>query len=116
MYEKKIPLNLGCGYSITMQIIGGKWKICIIDALRDGSLRPNELFKEVPDAPKRVINQQIRELLSHQVIDRKIFAEQPPRSEYFLTDLGKSLLSVIDFMDDWGEKNRQICEQLLKEK
>jgi DNA-binding HxlR family transcriptional regulator len=78
MHERKIPLYKGCGYSLTMQIIGGKWKICIIDALRDGPVRPSALFKAIPDATERVINQQIKELLEHKIIDRTIFPEQPP--------------------------------------
>lgn len=113
MHERKIPLYTGCGYSLTMQVIGGKWKICIIDALRDGHLRPSELFKAIPDASERVINQQIRELLMHKIIDRKIYAEQPPRSEYFLTALGKSALVLIDSLDEWGERNRKLYEDML---
>lgn len=90
MSERKIPIYLECGYSIAMQVLGGKWKICIIEALRDKPLRPSLIFKEVPDATERVINQQLKELLEYKIIDRKIYAEQPPRTEYFLTDLGRS--------------------------
>ena len=56
MSERKIPIYLECGYSIAMQVLGGKWKICIIEALRDKPLRPSLIFKEVPDATERVIN------------------------------------------------------------
>ncbi|SEB21496.1 transcriptional regulator, HxlR family [Pedobacter hartonius] len=103
-----MPIYNGCGYSLTMQVIGGKWKICIIDALRNGPLRPSELFKAIPEATERVINHQIRELLMYKVIDRTIYAEQPPRSEYFITELGKTVFPLIDSLDDWGDKNREI--------
>ncbi|WP_316825501.1 helix-turn-helix domain-containing protein [Pedobacter miscanthi] len=98
-----------------MQIIGGKWKICIIDALRDGPLRPSELFKAIPDATERVINQKIKELLNHKIINRTIYAQQPPRSEYFLTELGRSVFPLIDSLDDWGEKNRAVYEDVNPE-
>lgn len=71
MSERKIPIYLECGYSIAMQVLGGKWKICIIEALRDKPLRPSLIFKEVPDATERVINQQLKELLEYKIIDRK---------------------------------------------
>jgi DNA-binding HxlR family transcriptional regulator len=50
MSERKIPIYLECGYSIAMQVLGGKWKICIIEALRDKPLRPSLIFKEVPQS------------------------------------------------------------------
>lgn len=68
MSERKIPIYLECGYSIAMQVLGGKWKICIIEALRDKPLRPSLIFKEVPDATERVINQQLKELLEYKII------------------------------------------------
>lgn len=115
MYNRKIPIYLDCGYNITMQVIGGKWKICIIEALRDGPSRPSEIFKEVPDATERVINQQLKELLEHKIIDREIFAELPLRTEYYLTDLGRSILPILDAFDDWGEENRKFYEELFSE-
>src|SRR5574344_1551015 len=98
MSERKIPIYLECGYSIAMQVLGGKWKICIIEALRDKPLRPSLIFKEVPDATERVINQQLKELLEYKIIDRKIYAEQPPRTEYFLTNLGRSAFPNATFV------------------
>ena len=113
MSERKIPIYLECGYSIAMQVLGGKWKICIIEALRDKPLRPSLIFKEVPDATERVINQQLKELLEYKIIDRKIYAEQPPRTEYFLTYLGRSAFPILDALDQWGEENRKFYEELF---
>jgi len=116
MYERKIPLDLNCGYSITMQILGGKWKICILDALREGPLRPSLIFKGIYGSTDRVLNQQLKELLDHKVIDRKVYAEQPPHTEYFLTELGKTLLPILDSFDEWGENNRSFYENLFLHK
>ncbi len=113
MSDRKIPLYLECGYIIAMHVIGGKWKICIIEALREKPLRPSLIFKEVPDATERVLNQQLKELLDHKIIDKKIYAEHPPRTEYFLTDLGRSVFPILDILEEWGETNRTFYEQLF---
>ena len=103
MYEKKMPFNIDCCIKVTMEVIGGKWKSCIIDVLKDGAKRPSEIHKHFPDANSRVINQQLKELEMHGIIKKKIFAELPPHSEYSLTETGKTLLPVIKHLEDWGE-------------
>lgn len=113
MYKRKLPLDLSCGIRIVMSIIGSKWKPCLIDALRESPKRPSELHREIPDAVSRVLNQNLRELEEHGIVEKKIFAELPPHSEYALTELGKSLLPIIDSMDDWGERNRPTFEKLM---
>ena len=82
MYEKKIPFNIDCCIKVTMEVIGGKWKCCIIDALKDGAKRPSENHKHFPEAKARVINQQPKKLEIDEVIEQKKFAEQTPHTEY----------------------------------
>ncbi len=112
MYKRKTPLDLSCGIRITMSVIGAKWKPCIIDALRETPKRPSQLHREIPEAVTRVLDQNLRELEEHGIVIKKIYPELPPHSEYQLTELGRSLLPVIDLMDDWGESNREIFEKL----
>lgn len=114
MYERKIPLDLSCGVRITMCVIGAKWKLCLIDILRDGSKRPNEIHKSLPEATPRVLNQQLKELEEHGVIRKVIYPELPPRSEYYLTDLGKDILPILDMLDGWGDAHREHFSQLSK--
>ncbi|WP_051197718.1 winged helix-turn-helix transcriptional regulator [Flavobacterium soli] len=102
MYEKKIPKDFSCGMGITMEIIGGKWKPCLINSIHKGFCRPSELAKQHPDASKRVLNLQLKELEEHGVVSKIIYPELPPKVEYFLTDLGKSLLPLIGAMEQWG--------------
>lgn len=106
MYKRKLPLDLSCGIRITMSVIGSKWKPCIIDSLRENSKRPSQIHREIPEAVSRVLDQNLRELEEHGIVKKTIFPELPPRSEYRLTELGRSLLPVIDFMEDWGESHR----------
>ena len=61
MYKKKIPFDIDCGIKITMEVIGGKWKSCIIQELCAGPKRPSELHRLFPEASPRVINQQLKE-------------------------------------------------------
>ncbi len=53
MYEKKIPFDIDCGIRIAMEVIGGKWKSCIIHELKGGCLRPGEIYKMFPEANPR---------------------------------------------------------------
>ncbi len=107
MYERKTPLDLSCGIRITMCVIAAKWKPCLLDLLRDGAKRPNEIHKSIPEATPRVLNQQLKELEEHGVIGKVIYPELPPRSEYFLTDVCKDILPILDVIEDWGEAHRE---------
>ena len=78
MYKRKTPLDLSCGIRITMEIIGSKWKPCLIDALRETPKRPSQLHREIPEAISRVLDQNLRELEAHGIIEKKIYAELPP--------------------------------------
>lgn len=113
MYEKKIPLDIECGIKITMEVIGGKWKSCILIELNKKPMRPSELHREFSDASPRVIDQQLKELLVHGAIEKTIFPELPPRSEYFITDLGRSLIPLIQKIEKWGDDFRPTMKRIL---
>lgn len=111
MYERKLPVDLSCPLRLTMSLINSKWKSCILDELRHVPMRPSELHKALPEAAPRVLDLQLRELSEDGLVAKTIFAELPPRSEYAITDLGRSLLPIIDAMIAWGEKNRTLFER-----
>lgn len=102
MYEKKIPKDFSCGISITFEIIGGKWKPCLIDSINQGIRRPSELGKKHSHASKRVLNLQLKELEAYGVIRKVIYPVLPPKVEYFLTEVGESLLPLVGMMENWG--------------
>jgi len=102
MYEKKIPKDFSCGISITFEIMGGKWKPCLIDSINQGVRRPTDLAKKHPLASKRVLNLQLKELEAYGVIRKIIYPVLPPKVEYFLTDVGESLLPLVEMMENWG--------------
>lgn len=111
MYERKIPVDLDCPLRLTMSLIGSKWKSCILDELRNKSLRPSELHKNFPEATPRVLDIQLKDLVEDGLVSKTIYPELPPRSEYAITPLGMSLIPIIDAMIDWGNKNKSLFEK-----
>jgi DNA-binding HxlR family transcriptional regulator len=89
---------------LSLNIIGGKWKMPIIWRLREGALRYGELRKSLPKVTHKMLTQQLRELESDEIILRKVYQEVPPKVEYNLTLLGKSVLPVIELLDEWGDQ------------
>lgn len=110
MNERKIPINLDCGIEITMNVIGGKWKPWLINRIREGHHRPMDLQRAIPIATKRVLTQQLNELENIGVVYKIVYPVIPARVEYFLTNLGESLLPIIDLMDEWGNNHRKLFE------
>ncbi|MDE7356087.1 MAG: helix-turn-helix transcriptional regulator [Rikenellaceae bacterium] len=106
MYERKIPVDLSCPLRLTMSLIDSKWKSCILDELRDAPMRPSELHKALPEAAPRVLDLQLKELVDDGLVTKTIYPELPPRSEYSITELGRSLLPILDAMIAWGETNK----------
>jgi len=113
MYEKKIPFDIECGIKITMAVIGGKWKSCILTELAKKPMRPSELHREFSDASPRVIDQQLKELELHGMIKKTIYPELPPHSEYAITDAGRTLLPIIDQIEKWGDNFRPAMKTIL---
>lgn len=111
MYERKIPIDMDCPLRLTMSLIDSKWKSCILDELRHKSMRPSELHKALPEATPRVLDMQLREMVEDGLVEKTVFAEQPPRSVYSITPLGMSLIPIIDAMLEWGNKNKNVFEK-----
>ena len=91
-----------CSVEATLSVIGGVWKPVILFHLLDGKLRFNALCRLVPAATPRMITLQLRELETDGIILRTIFPEIPPKVEYELTRLGRTLQPVLLSMREWG--------------
>ena len=89
---------------LSLEIIGGKWKIPIIWRLKDSPKRYGEVKRSLPKVTHKMLTHQLRELEQDEMISRKLYPEVPPKVEYNLTLLGKSVLPVIDLLNDWGEE------------
>ncbi|QQE80182.1 helix-turn-helix domain-containing protein [Alicyclobacillus sp. SO9] len=93
-----------CGIEVLVDIIGGKWKTVILFHLIDGTKRFGELKKLMPGITQRMLTNQLRELESDGLIHREIYKEIPPKVEYSLTILGRSLEGILKQMCAWGEE------------
>ena len=104
-----------CGVTHFLNRIGGKWKVLVIYAINNRVNRFSSMQKLIPDISKQMLVNQLRELEEDKIIDRIIYAEIPPRVEYKLTKYGKSLMPVIDVIQQWGEKDlkNSRCDNLV---
>jgi len=93
---------------LSLDIIGGKWKMPILWRLKDGSKRYGELRRSLPKVTHKMLTQQLRELEQDEILTRKVYPEVPPKVEYDLTLLGKSVIPVIDLLREWGEEYRSV--------
>ena len=92
-----------CCTSLTMGVIGGKWKTVILYYLIDGSLRYNELRKKMPSVTERTLSLQLKTLEEDGIIKREVFTSKPPlKVVYSLTALGKTLIPLVQSIADWG--------------
>lgn len=96
---KKYP----CCTSVTMGIVGGKWKTVILYYLIESPLRYNELRKKMKGVTERTLSLQLKKLEEDGVIRRKVFTSNPPlKVEYSLSDFGKTLIPLLNLIAEWG--------------
>lgn len=99
--KKELP---ACPVETTLTLIGDKWKVLILRDLMPGTKRFGELKKSVGNVSQKVLTSQLRDMENNGLLIRTVYAEVPPRVEYSLTDLGKSLKPILDAMWNWGEE------------
>lgn len=87
----------------TLTLIGDKWNVLILRDLMPGTKRFGELRKSAGDVSQKVLAAQLRDMEKSGLVHREVYAEVPPRVEYSLTPLGRSLKPILDSMWAWGE-------------
>ncbi len=93
-----------CPVERTLFLIGNKWKVLILRDLISGTKRFGELSRTVTGISQKMLTQQLRQMEKDGIVKRKIYPEIPPRVEYSLTEIGKSLRPILDSMENWGKK------------
>ena len=99
--SKELP---ACPVETTLTLIGDNWKVLILRDLMLGTKRFGELKKSIGSVTQKVLTAQLRDMEESGLISRRVYAEVPPRVEYSLTELGKSLKPILDSMQSWGEE------------
>jgi len=102
--KKSLP---PCPVETMLVLMGDKWKVLIVRDLLEGTKRFGELKKSVGTITQKVLTQNLRAMEENGLLTRKIYAEVPPRVEYTLTEVGKSLKPVLDTMYTWGERYQE---------
>lgn len=105
MRHKQYDCNFGCPVEACVEVIGGKWKGVILYHLLGGTKRFNELLRLMPGVTQRMLTRQLRELEADRIVERKVYAEVPPKVEYSLTEFGRTLEPVLKTLQGWGAKN-----------
>ncbi|UWX53699.1 helix-turn-helix transcriptional regulator [Maribacter litopenaei] len=97
-------LSDNCPVTSCMEEIGSKWKPIILYKVSMGINRFSTLLKNINGINKQMLSKQLKELEKSEILERKMFAEIPPRVEYSITPKGKSLMPVVLAMKKWGQK------------
>lgn len=109
MNEQKTAKALpACPVETTLMLIGDKWKVLILRDLLPGTKRFGELKKSIGSVSQKVLTAQLRDMEAKGLVHRRVYAEVPPRVEYSLTDLGRSLKPILDAMWTWGERYKAL--------
>jgi DNA-binding HxlR family transcriptional regulator len=106
-YIRKNPEDLDCGLNVFTKVLGGKWKLCILDAINRGHQRPTDIHKEISSATPRVLDMQLQELEQYGMVSKEIFIGYPLRVDYSLTDAGRAALPILGVIDTWGMENKE---------
>ena len=101
--QKSVKALPACPVETTLTLIGDKWKVLILRDLFTGTKRFGELKKSIGSVSQKVLTTQLRAMEENGLLTRTVYAEVPPRVEYTLTALGKSLHPILDAMRDFGE-------------
>ena len=105
---EKLP---ACPVETTLTLISDKWKVLILRDLLPGTKRFGELKKSIGHVSQKVLTAQLRQMEQSGLVNRKVYAEVPPKVEYSLTDVGYSLITILDAMWTWGEEYQKEMEK-----
>lgn len=103
--HSRFDCNPGCAVEAAISLIDGKWKCVILHHLLAGTARFNEIRRRVPGVTPRMLTNQLRELEVDGLVIRTVYAQVPPKVEYTVSDLGRSLGPIIQALGVWGTEH-----------
>lgn len=103
--HSRFDCSPGCAVEAAISLIDGKWKSVVLYHLLDGTLRFNELRRQIPGVTQRILTNPLRELEDDGLIERKVYAQVPPKVEYSLSPLGRSIEPILLALKEWGDTN-----------
>ncbi|AKG36754.1 winged helix-turn-helix transcriptional regulator [Paenibacillus durus] len=113
--QKIVNGDFHCEKELTLSIISGKWKVVILWHLGvEGPHRFSDLQKLFPKISHKILTQQLRELMEDGIVHREVYPDIPPKVEYSMTELGMTLLPIVEMMYEWGKMRIERIKQELK--
>lgn len=112
-YTRNETFIISCDLTYAVYMIGGRWKLLILDKLENKKLRFSELKKEFPHITERMLTLQLRALEQDGLVKRTVYAEVPPRVEYELTEMALELGPILKQLSQWGGKQRNLAGNSL---
>lgn len=106
--ENTLP---ACPIATTIQLVGNKWKLLIIRNLAQRPWRFNELHRDLAGISQKVLTENLRNLEKNGLITRTVYAEVPPRVEYKLSEIGRSLQPLLDTMAEFGSLYKKLVNE-----
>ena len=106
--RKSVKLkDYSCGLEAALDVVGGKWKVLILWALRSGPRRFGELRRDIPGISEKMLIQHLKEMEADEIVTRKDYKEVPPRVEYAMTSFGDSLRDALAPLCAWGQEHME---------
>lgn len=100
-----------CPVATTVYLIGNKWTLLILrELVANQTLRFGQIKKNIEGISQKVLTQNLRELENNGLVKRQVYAEVPPKVEYSLTNIGKTLIPVMDMLAKWGEEYKTLID------
>jgi len=109
--HSRFDCNPGCAVEAAISLIDGKWKSVILHHLLGGTARFNEIRRLVPGLTPRMLTNQLRDLEIDGLVTRTVYAQVPPKVEYSVSDLGRSLEPIIQALRIWGTDNMDLFQK-----
>jgi DNA-binding HxlR family transcriptional regulator len=103
--HSRFDCNPGCSVEAAISLIDGKWKCVVLFHLLRGTMRFNEIQRQIGGVTQRTLTNQLRELEDDGLIERKVYAQVPPKVEYTISPLGRSLEPILIALKGWGDHN-----------
>ncbi|WP_103070706.1 winged helix-turn-helix transcriptional regulator [Aquimarina sediminis] len=103
-YQRKTPIKNDCAVEKALLVISGKWKPAILSELLKRTIRLKDIQEGLPEASKRALTQQLKEMIDDGLIQKKDFNQYPKKTEYSITPLGSKLSSVFDVLTSFGNQ------------
>ena len=109
-YSRNEKCMTGCDLTYAVSKIGGRWKLLILNKLRDRKMRFSELNNEFSYMSQRMLTLQLKAMEQDGLVRRTVHAEVPPRVEYEITDLAMELDPILELLSSWGARQRKLVK------